>query len=207
MGKKKRNKDPGGVRQLHPQQSFQQMVGDTTLSKVKGYIDMQLQGMGQALIQRQAQAQQQTFIRIIALEEILMEKFDITKDQLAARVADIQDRSEGFKVVESGVKVGDRVRLEIKIKTAEQKDFQEPSRFMVDNAGSGDTLGKELEDAAVGMVAGETKEVKFGKDKTLTALLSVNKISRKPKPKTAVKNTKTKATEVKTKEVTNADAG
>ncbi len=213
MGKKRKNKDPGNkVKQLHPQQSFQQMTADAALARVRGYIDAQMQGVGQALIQRQAQAQQSVFMRIIALEELLMEKFEgLTKDDLANRVADIQDKSEGFDLVEGAVETGDRVRLEIQVKTEDQKEYQEASKFIVDNVGSNEVLGKELESAIIGMTAGETKEVLFGKDHSMGAILNVNKVSRKPKPEIkeetkATSETETTSETKETKEVSDVDS-
>lgn len=180
---KRKNKDPGRVRQVHPQKSFDQMVADATLAKFKGYLDYQLQMMGQALVQRTAQSTQNLFTRLVALEEIIIENNpEITKDVLADKVAAIQDRNEGFELVNQEVKNGDRVRLEIKTKTAEQTEFQGSSRLLVDNIGLGQTLGKELEESVLGMKNGETKETKFGKDATLTASITVNRISRQIEP-------------------------
>jgi len=167
-------------KQIHPQNSFQDLVAQATLARLGGYIDQEIQGLGQALLQRQQQSLQNVLIRLISIEELAMEKYGLTKDDLAARAASIQDRMEGFTDVEA-VEVGDRVRLEIKTKTADQTEFQGSSRLLVDNAGTGNTLGKEIEGALVGMKTGETKEIKFGKDQSLTASLYVNRVSRQPK--------------------------
>lgn len=186
---KRKNNDPGRVRQLHPTRSFEQLVGEATQAKLSSYIDAEIQGLGQALLQRQQQGLAAMKQRIIAIEEILLETVPgLTKESLANRIADIQDRSEGFEPAEGGadavVAEGDRVRLEIQTKTADQNEYQGTSRLQVDGAGSGNTLGKELETALLGMKAGEVKEVKFGKDESLNALMSVHKVSRKPAPKT-----------------------
>ena len=180
---KRKNSDPGRVRQLHPTQSFSQMVGDATLAKLGGYIDQQINSLYEMVQQRQLQTTQALFTRIVAIEELLLERFsDLTKDDLVTRVATIQDRNEGFEAVSDGViEVGDRVRLEIKTKTADQTEFQGSSRFLVDNVGAGSTLGKELEATLIGMRTGEVKETKFGADETLVANVAINKISRKLK--------------------------
>lgn len=175
MGKRK------NVTQLHPQQSFQNMVADATLSKLSGYIDQEVQRFGASLSQRTATTLDALFTRIISLEELLMKTNPaITKDVLAEQVATIEDRNEGLKSVDNDavVELGDRVRIEIKTKTDDQTEFQGQSRLMIDNAGSGNTLGQELESVLVGMKAGETRENKFGKDQKMVASITINKISR-----------------------------
>jgi hypothetical protein len=185
---KRKNKDPGRVRQVHQTRSFEQLVADATLNKLSGYINQEMQEMGRALVQRQAQSLQNVMTRLIALEEILMEKIEgLTKDVIVDRVAMVQDRSEGFAAAnDSAVEVGDRVRLEIKTKTADQTEYQGTSRLLVDNAGSGKTLGQELENALLGMKVGEVREVIFGKEGSLTASLTINKVSRPIKEKPSV---------------------
>lgn len=177
---KRKNKDPGRAPQVHPQRSFDQMVADATLARLGGYIDSEIQEAAQGILARQQQAMANLLTRLVATEEVLIEKLGLTKEDLANRVANIQDRSEGFVAAET-VEVGDRVRLEIQTRTADQAEFQGSSRLLVDNAGTGSQLGKELEGALVGMKAGESKEIKFGKDESLVARLSVNKVSRQPK--------------------------
>lgn len=182
MSSKRKNSNPG-QKQVHPQKSFQDYVAEATLSKLGGYIDNEIRGLGQALAQRQAQSNNNLMTRIIAIEEILIEANPaLTKEVLANRVAAIQDRSEGYEVVAADdvVKEGDRVRVELKTRTADQKEFQGTSRLQIDNIGVGNTLGKELEGAMVGMKTGEVKEVLFGKDNSLVASISLNRASRRP---------------------------
>lgn len=178
---KRKNKSTG---QVHPQQSFQELVAQATLAKLGGYIDDQVQGLAQALLQRQVQANNNLMTRILCTEEIIMElNPSITKETLAERVASIQDRHEGYAAIAADdvVAEGDRVRAELKTRTADQTEFQGSSRLQIDNVGSGSTLGKELEGAMLGMKAGEVKEVKFGKDESLVASITLNRASRAPK--------------------------
>ena len=180
MGKRKNQEN----QPQHATQSFQQLVASATLAKFSGYIDQQIQGLSRALLQRQAQAQEKLMVRIMSLEEIVMELNPaITKETLADRVATIQDRHEDFEAVsaEGVVELGDRIRLELSTRTADQTAFQGASRLQIDGAGTGQTVGAELESAMLGMKAGETKEVKFGKDESLLASITVNRVSRKPK--------------------------
>lgn len=180
MGKKRANKDPGRVRQIHPQKSFDQMVAETTLQKFRPYIDQQLQGVAGALAQQQQQQFENVYLRQTVLEQIVEEKLGITKEELANRVASVQDESLGLVPVKD-VAEGDRVRIEIKTKTKDQEEFQGESRLLVDNVGSGNTLGPELEKPLVGMTTGESKEIAFGKEKAMTALVTINRVSRRPK--------------------------
>lgn len=189
MGKKRKGKDPGRVRQLHPQQSFKQMVTDATLQKFQAYIDQQVQGVAGALAQQQTKQFENIYLRQAVLEQIIEEQLGITKDELANRVAETQDKHEGLEPVTGAVEEGDRVRLEVKTKTEDQDEFQGASRLLVDNVGSGNTLGPELEKPIVGMLAGETKEIKFGKDKSMLASVLVNKVSRRPEPEEAESET------------------
>lgn len=176
MGKRKN----GGKQ--HQTHSFEQLVANATLGKFSGYIDQQIQGLAQALVQRQAQSLGNLVTRLVALEELMMEKFsDVTKATLADRVSNIEDASEGLQnVTDGGVLEGDRVRLELKTRTADQTEYQGSSRLLVDNAGSGNTLGKEIEAALIGMKAGDSKDIAFGVDNSLAANLVINKISRLP---------------------------
>jgi hypothetical protein len=205
---KRKNKDPGAAPQLHPQRSFEQIVADATLSRLGGYIDGQIQQLGQALSGRLQQSFTKLFTRLVAVEELLMEKTGLTKDDFTTRVAVIEDRSEGFTQVDADVaaELGDRVRLEIRTKTADQTEYQGSSRMLVDNAGSGNTLGAELESAVVGMKAGETKEVLFGKDNSLSASITISRISRQPQPQPTAETAEAAPAEAPAQEAPNANA-
>lgn len=183
---KRKNKDPGRVRQAHPQQSFKEMVADATLARLSGYIDNEIEGAAQAILARQQNAMANLLTRLVATEEILSEKLGVTKVELAERVANIQDRAEGYEnITDRGAQQDDRVRIEIKTKTEDQVDFAGSSRLQIDNTGSGSTLGKELEAGILGMAVGETREVKFGKDGSMAASITLNKISARPKQEAA----------------------
>lgn len=200
---KRRNKDPGGQRQVHQTRSFEQIVADATLARLGGYIDGQINEAAQAILIRNQQAMSNLLTRLVATEEILCDKLGLTKEDLATQVAKVQDRFEGFVEAQDAVTQGDRVRLEIKTRTADQETFQGSSRLDVLEIGSGKTLGPDLEKAVVGMTTGETKEVKFGKDDSMIASITVNRVSRQPK-----EETKTESTETAPQETANAaDAG
>lgn len=173
MGKKKGNSQP------HASQSFQELLAQATLQKFAPYIQQQINYAAQGILQRQAQASANIFTRLIATEEVLMELVPgLTKERLATQVASVQDRNEGLEESLESVQIGDRVRVEIKTKTADQTEYQGTSRMLIDNIGSGATLGKELEDNIIGMAKGETREVLFGKDNSLSASITLNRVSR-----------------------------
>lgn len=148
---------------------------------IQSYIDAKINEAAGALLTRQQQASQNALIRQVALEEIVMEKLNVSRDELATRVAQVQDRVEGFMEAGDAVVSGDRVRIEIKTKTKDQTDFQGSTRLLVSNVGSGATLGNEIENGILGMVPGEVRDITFGKEGALLAQVSLNRVSRKPK--------------------------
>lgn len=174
------------MKQTHPTRSFEQLVADATLAKFGGYINQEIQSQVQVLKQQHAQNTSDLLTRIVALEEVLLENLPaVTKEVLANQIASVQDRNEGLVTITEGtVQLNDRVRIEVKTKTADQTEFQGSSRLLLDKVGSGQTLGKELESSILGMTTGETKEVKFGEDAALIASISLNRISRAPKTET-----------------------
>ena len=178
------NKRKNKQSQPHAQQSFQELVASATLSKFGGYIDARIQEVGNALAQRQLQSLGRLVIRLTALEEILVEtkELNVTKESLAERISAIEDRAEGLDEVPGEVKLGDRVRITVKTRTAEQTEYQGSSRLQVDNIGSGATLGKELETAVLGLTKGEEREVSFGKDGAMKASIRLDRLSRSLSP-------------------------
>ena len=180
MGKK-RGKGGNGVKQRT--QSFEQYMLNQTLNKFKGYIDSTVKQEVMSIAHQQKQLLENLYIRIRVLEELLMSKFDeVDKEYLAERITEIEDTTEGYTIIPETVEEGDRVRVSIATKSKDQEDFQGESRIMVDNVGSGQNIGKELEGAMLGMKAGETKEFQFGQDENMTAKIVMNKVSRRPKP-------------------------
>ena len=177
MGKKKGNSKP------HPTKSFDQYVAEATLTKFRSYIDSNIQGLGRALMQQTNQQLTGLVTRLIVLEELLIEKYpEITKETLAIKVAEIEDRLEGFKSVSETdeVTLGDRVRVEIRTKKADDSKWENDwQRFLINDTGSGNTLGKELEESILGLRVNETRTVLFGQDHSLEAEFKINKISRK----------------------------
>lgn len=178
MGKKKTNGSQ------HLQQSIGGLVSKAALAQLGPQIEQMVmahvQHLGQQLAMESASTLQTLFSRVVVLETIVMEKLGITSEELTGRVADLEDSKEGLVRAET-VQAGDVIRLEISTKTKDQAEFQGSSRLKVSQIGSGQTLGNELEGATLGMKAGETKEVSFGKDGGMVAKLTVDRVSRPAK--------------------------
>ncbi len=209
MAKNKSKKQPNKGRRQQTQ-SFEQYMLAQTMSKFKGYIDAEVNAAAQQIANQQKSLLENMYVRIRTLEEIIIEKFDdIDKTNMAKRIAVIEDKAIGLEVVDQ-VKEGDRVRVEIATKAKDQEEFQGKSKMMIDQVGSGRTLGKELEGALLDMKTDEVRELDFGKDKTMVAQLTVNRISRdlkaeKEKADAAAKEADSKVDVVKNKEDDHVD--
>lgn len=184
--------DPGQARTLPAQPAQAAPAGPglpvtvQMLGRHQEYMMEVIRSGDNAVLQRQVNAVNNMFTRIVAMEELLMEKIGLTKDDLANQVATVIDRNDGYVPSTGPVKENDRVRLEVRTRTADQTEWQGASRLQVDAIGTGRTLGKEIEGAVIGMQVGETKEIDFGKDASLKASVTVNRISAQP-PKPEVK--------------------
>lgn len=180
MGKKKTNKT-----NPHLQQSMGQMVSRAALSQMLPQIEQiarhYVNQLGNQLAVQQASTLETLFARVVVLESIVMEKLGYTTEDLTAKVAGIEDEKEGLELVEGPAELNDVVRTEISTRTKDQAEYQGSSRLKISQTGSGQTIGNELENALLGMKAGEEKEIKFGKDGEMTAKLKVDRVSRAPK--------------------------
>jgi hypothetical protein len=174
MGKKKSSQ--------HLTQSMGQMVSRAALAQLGPDIEKMvrhyIKNLGNQLAVQQASTLETLFSRVVVLESIIMEKLGYTTEDLTNKVADVEDEKEGFAVSDSAAELNDIVRLEIRTKTADQPEYQGSSRLKIYQTGSGGTIGQELEAGILGMKAGETKEVKFGKDQAMTAELKIDRVSR-----------------------------
>lgn len=173
MGKKKQ--------QQHVQQSMGQMVGRAALAQlgpqIEGLVSAYTSRAANQIAQQQASTLETLFARLVVLESIIMEKLGYTSEELVAKVADLEDSKEGYERSES-VEIGDLARIEVSTRTKDQDEYQGSTRMKLYNAGSGQTIGPELEGAIVGMKAGETKELEFGKDNGMVAKITLDRASR-----------------------------
>lgn len=178
MGKKKQ--------QEHVQKSMAQMVSKAALAQlwphITNFVQSNIQRLGSQLALQQASTLETLFSRVIVLEQILIEKYGYTADDLAVRVSQVEDEKEGLTLLSNNelLQKGDVVRLLIKTKPKDKEEFQGETRLKVYSTGSGETLGLELEEPMIGMKTGESKLIEFGKDKSMVAEVTINRISRKP---------------------------
>lgn len=142
-----------------PQQSFSSMVSNQALANLKPYIDANVD-VKMAHVERRLTSQvvstiQSTFARTLALEELLMEMNPaITKEILAEKVSDKIDSLLGLKKIDKTEK-GCRARVTIESKYENEAEFNSPSKTMIDNLGSGNSLTLEIEEKLLGLSAGD----------------------------------------------------
>ena len=92
MGKKRK---AGG--KPHQTRSFEQLVGKANQEALKPFIMQQLNFLGMQLRQSQIRDLASIQMRIMALEKFMIEKLGITEDDLAVKVAELEDEATGFK--------------------------------------------------------------------------------------------------------------
>lgn len=159
------------------QASFSQMLQQQSLNKVKPYLDQQIAEVARILSANLNNNLEEIYIRVVALEKILMNKFNVEESLIIETVADIQDEKDGLKKSLEAAKEQDTVRIEVSTKAKDQAEFQGTSKLVVSRLGSGQTLGKALEGHILGMKSDETKEVNFGQNDEMVAKITVNRVS------------------------------
>lgn len=162
-----------------PKQSFEQMVSEASLSKLKPFIRQEVLTVSKNLVQEQMGNFQVIFERLTALEKLVMEKTGVSDEEYVERVTDIQDEFAQVKKLSRAAKAGDTLRVEVSTKKKDQEEFQGTSRMMIVNLGAGSSIGKELEASLVGLKSGEEKLIEFGQDNSLVAKIIVNRVSGK----------------------------
>lgn len=169
MGKKKT--------QQHQTQSFGNMVSKAALAQLGPHIEAMVNSLGQQLAIRQANTYGQLFTRIVALEKLLIEKTLTTQDEIMSKISDVEDQREGL-VAATELKLGDVARIEARTKNEDGTYKTDSTRLKVVNAGSGDTLGKEVEQTLIGLKVGDKAIVKTGKNKEIDVEITLTKSSR-----------------------------
>lgn len=159
----------GKKKQNHATQSFQQMVGKANQEALKPYIHEVSQHYAENLANQIAQKMfahldnMQT--RITAMEKVLQSKFGLTSADLREVVMDVEDEATGFVRVSRAAQRGDYLRITMSTKTTAETEFKREARREISNLGENDEQGPEtkaLNDALVGMVAGEQKDLEVG---------------------------------------------
>lgn len=153
----------------HQSHSFDQLVGDATVARLRPYIQQQVneacnqvvQGVYQAMIGERAMIQ----TRQLAFERLLTKNCSwFNEDVLAMAVADVEDESSGAVAVEDEAKAGDKVRVEFQAKSKDQGEWSPSNKLAIHSLltkGPGGTVQTGSEDFEKGvetMKAGETRE-------------------------------------------------
>lgn len=180
MGKKKTQ---GGGK--HQTQSFQQLVGQANRDALKPYVEQlvvaHVSNLGNQIAARMFTQLGNIQTRIIALERVLQQKLGLTNEELANLVLDIEDEATGYSKVDRAAQAGDFLRIELATKTSTETEFSRNVKREVASLGSDSDKNpdtKTMNDALVGMKAGETKEIMVG---AVAVRLTVNRVSEAPK--------------------------
>lgn len=180
MGKK-RSKGAGKPRAT---MSFEQLVGKANQEALKPFIMQQMNFLGMQLRQSFLRELGSIQMRIMALEKFAIEKLDITEDDIANKVAELEDEATGFVVSDTGAVAGDLLRATIKVKSEGQDDFGPEQRMQIDKlAQQPFTVTEDFENQLVGIAQGETREVKMDEGKTLVLVTADRVSTPKPQPK------------------------
>ncbi len=165
--------------QPHQTASFQQLVAQTSLNRMKPYIEQLVSNESENIKNSINQTLRTMFSRIVVMERVLMEKFGYSQEDLANLVSSVEDEHEGLTEVTDEVKLNDVVRFEIKTKTVDAEEYQGSSRMRTTKTGTGESLGKEIEGQILGMKKGETKDFQINPKKDVTVRVTINKVSRR----------------------------
>lgn len=183
MGKKKNS-------QQHLQQSMGSLVSKAAIAQlgpsIEDFTRKLVQELGSQLAIQTSNTMESLFSRVVVLENMLIDKLGITRDDLVNKVCDLEDAKQGYVHSDGPAERGSRARLEVSTKTSDQSNFGNTSRILINELGTGNTIGEALETAIIGMKAGETKEVPFGQNNEAIAKMMLSRVSlkiRKDEPK------------------------
>ena len=174
-------------------QSFADLVGKTNRDALKPEIAKQvaeqMRDLGNQLNANMMQVMSSMQVRITGIERILMEKHNLSEEDIREGVAIIEDEAMGLEKlaeVTGVVQVGDTLRAELSVRNPKvEEEWPKPYRQEFPKIGeSPHQTTKEFETELMGMKVGETKEIVFD-EKTLVRI-TAERISRPiPKPKVA----------------------
>ncbi len=177
--------------------SFDQLVGDTTIARLKPYIQQQIGMLGQQIVQSiyQTMMQERSMMqtRQLAFENLLRRNTTWFNDEvLAMEVASVEDQAEGATEVEAAEE-GDKVRVEFQSRYLDQGEWSTLQKLAVHSLlrkgpqGNVQTGSEAFEKALLGMKAGETREFLLpevpeeGKEPENTRIkVTVKRVSRRP---------------------------
>ena len=148
MGKKKK--------QQHPSTSHIQNVSESYL---KPYINDQLKVIAQQLARQQLAAMADVLTRVSVLEDLTCKSAKVSKKDLQSLVMTKEDEAWGLKCKKTKAEKGDYLRVSVATREAERKEFEKPVDLHIKTLATTYTVLNTVEDAMVGMKAGDTKEV------------------------------------------------
>lgn len=164
MGKKR------GAKSSKPRAtaSFEQLVGKANQEALKPFIMQQMNLMGMQLRQASLKELSSIQMRIMALEKFAIEKLGITEDDIANKVAELEDEATGFILTEEAAVAGDLLRATIQVKTEGQEEYGPEQRMQIEKlAQQPFTVTEGFEAQLVGIKTGETRDVTMDEGKTL----------------------------------------
>lgn len=180
--------------------SFDQLVGDASVARLKPYIQDLVGQASQMMVQQvfQAMMSERSMLqtRQLAFENLLKKNCAwFNDDVLAMEVATVEDQAEGATAIEGPAEVGDKVRLEFQAKHLDQGEWSPVNKLAIHTLnvkspqGQVQTGSEVLEAQLVGMAAGETREFLLpevpgeGQEPENTRIkVTVKRVSRRPKP-------------------------
>lgn len=154
----------------HQNRSFDQLVGDSTIARLKPYIQGLVGQAAQQIVQNiyQAMMSERAMMqtRQLAFESLLKQNVPwFNDDVLAMEVAKVEDQSAGVVEVDDVAQVGDKVRLEFQSRHKDQGEWTAPSKLAIHSLctlgpqGNVQTGSEVFEKTLVGMRKGETREL------------------------------------------------
>lgn len=172
MGKKR-------LQQKHQTESFGSMVSKAALTQLFPHIQAMVQQLGQRLAIGQATSTEKVFTRIIAIEKLMIDKGLATKEELVSKIADVEDERDGVVNVQE-LALGDTARISATTKKQDETEYKnDTTTLKVENIGTGNTLGLDVEPLLLGMKVGEVREVRSSKDENaLDVKITLNRAGR-----------------------------
>jgi len=116
--------------------SFQNLVADVALTKLQNQVmdrvNHSLNQMAGA-VGNQLEWMQ---MRVICLERFLMEKLGVTEDDIADKLAGLEDETKGLSETQDGAKEGDFVRFTTMTTNMAENITKEPERMRIAAGGN-----------------------------------------------------------------------
>jgi hypothetical protein len=157
-------------KQAHPTATFADLVAEAQLQALKPFIQETVQAMGGSLARQQLGSQANILTRLSVLEKLAKEKLGETDDSLASRTADEEDRALSLVQTPEAASEGNTVRISFRGYEEGQTPDAEFTRAVIRRLGSKPgQFNENIEEALIGMKAGETKQVRIDTGSTKNA--------------------------------------